>query len=112
MALASVAGSSTFRDCYIILIRTRSEYVLDKFLQKGTVVLVFMMWDSLKLFGTSSSLFIVTVLLCWAFQISEDPSAPIDREEFGEGVIAQPLPFKAIFEPRIHLLEQFLVSDT
>lgn len=50
-------------------------------------------------------------LLCWAFRISEDPSAPIDREGFTEGLVAHPVPFKVIFEPRVDDLEQLLVSD-
>ena len=48
-----------------------------------------------------SSLFINTALLLWAFNIREDPKAPLDSMNFTDTLNVRPLPFKMIFEPRM-----------
>ncbi|KAF8882020.1 cytochrome P450 [Infundibulicybe gibba] len=47
-----------------------------------------------------SSVFLNTALLFWAFEISADPSAPIDPLAFTESANTHPLPFKVNFVPR------------
>ncbi|KAH9474283.1 Cytochrome P450 monooxygenase 64 [Psilocybe cubensis] len=49
----------------------------------------------------TSSVFVNTALLQWAFKISPDPAAPIDKMAFTDGVTTHPLPFNVNFKPRI-----------
>lgn len=58
----------------------------------------------------SSSLFINTALLLWAFDIREDSAAPIDTMKFTDTANVRPLPFKAIFEPRVDSLQDMIES--
>ncbi|KAF9527922.1 cytochrome P450 [Crepidotus variabilis] len=48
----------------------------------------------------TSSVFIATALLLWAFDISSTRGAPIDVWGFTDGANAHPLPFSATFKPR------------
>ncbi|CAA7262152.1 unnamed protein product [Cyclocybe aegerita] len=48
----------------------------------------------------TTSVFLNTSLLFWAFNIRKDPSSPIDELAFTKSANAHPLPFKVIFEPR------------
>ena len=50
-------------------------------------------------------------MLLWAFNIYEDPKAPINTMNFTDAFNARPLPFKAIFEPRIENLRDILEAD-
>jgi len=54
------------------------------------------------------SLFINAALLLWAFNISEDPSEPIDTLAFTNTVNSHPLPFKAVFKPRFAGVENIV----
>jgi hypothetical protein len=45
--------------------------------------------------------FINTALHLWAFQISQEPSAPIDVLAFTDTMNTHPLPFRVRFEPRM-----------
>ncbi|KAJ3487188.1 hypothetical protein NLI96_g3713 [Meripilus lineatus] len=80
--------------------------------------------DDLKMFGfgfgrracpgqpvADRSVFINTALLLWSFNISEDPSAPIDTMNFKLGITVDIHPFKLIFNPRVEDLKQHLTSD-
>lgn len=57
-----------------------------------------------------SSLFINTALLLWAFNIREDPNAPINTMNFTDTANVRPLPFKALFEPRVDNLREIVDS--
>lgn len=50
-------------------------------------------------------------MLLWAFNISEDPQAPIDTMAFTDAVNSHPLPFSVIFKPRINRLKELLESS-
>ncbi|PAV20692.1 cytochrome P450 [Pyrrhoderma noxium] len=54
------------------------------------------------------SVFINTAYLLWAFNISEDPSSPIDSLAFTDTGNAHPLPFRVRFEPRIPNLQELV----
>lgn len=56
-------------------------------------------------FQTHRSVFLNTALILWSFKVKEDPKSPIDEWAFTESINTYPLPFKAIFEPRIDLRE-------
>ncbi|KAJ3489919.1 hypothetical protein NLI96_g1776 [Meripilus lineatus] len=58
------------------------------------------------------SVYINTALLLWAFQISEDPSDPIDPMAFDGGISVHIHPFKLRFQPRINNLEEALRHDS
>ncbi|KIP04789.1 hypothetical protein PHLGIDRAFT_31183 [Phlebiopsis gigantea 11061_1 CR5-6] len=58
----------------------------------------------------NSSLFINTALILWAFNISEDPSTPIDDMNFSDTANVRPGPFKAVFTPRIDGLRKLVES--
>ncbi|KAF7796940.1 hypothetical protein EIP86_008126 [Pleurotus ostreatoroseus] len=58
----------------------------------------------------NNSLFINTALILWAFNIRENPEAPIDTMNFTDTANVRPLPFKAIFEPRVDNLEEIIES--
>ncbi len=58
----------------------------------------------------SSSLYINTALLLWAFNIREDSAASIDTMNFTDNLSVRPLPFKAIFEPRVDNLQDLVES--
>lgn len=45
--------------------------------------------------------FINIALVLWAFNLSQDPKAPIDPLAFTESANAHPRPFSVIFEPRL-----------
>lgn len=47
------------------------------------------------------SFFIAAALVLWGFRISQDPAAPINSFAFSKGVLAHPVPYKAIFELRV-----------
>jgi len=46
------------------------------------------------------SIFLNIALLLWSFNITQDPSNPIDEYGFVDGVTAHPKPFAACFTPR------------
>ncbi|KAL5527311.1 hypothetical protein ACEPAG_6102 [Sanghuangporus baumii] len=54
------------------------------------------------------SVFINTASLLWAFNISQDPSSPIDSLAFTDTANSHPLPFRAKFEPRISNLRELV----
>ncbi|KAJ3550664.1 hypothetical protein NM688_g5022 [Phlebia brevispora] len=56
----------------------------------------------------NNSLYINTALLLWAFNITENPKAPIDTMNFTDTANVRPLPFKAIFEPRMDNLQDII----
>ncbi|KAG7439125.1 cytochrome P450, partial [Guyanagaster necrorhizus] len=59
------------------------------------------------------SLFITTALLLWAFRISENDNAPIDRRGFvGEGISITPDAFEVCFERRVEKIEELLGDAT
>ncbi|KAI0792853.1 cytochrome P450 [Abortiporus biennis] len=57
------------------------------------------------------SLFINTAMLLWAFDIAEDPSAPINTMNFTDTANVQVSPFKVKLDPRIEDLERIVDSD-
>ena len=54
---------------------------------------------------------VTTAQLFWAFNVSEDPSQPIDTLGMTDATITRPLPFKAIFTPRIKDVQRIIESD-
>lgn len=58
----------------------------------------------------SSSLFLVSALLLWAFNISQDPLHPIDTMGFSDGQSIRPSPFMVNFEPRMANVEELVIS--
>lgn len=54
------------------------------------------------------SVFINTAFLLWAFNISQDPSSPIDSLAFTDTANTHPLPFRVKFEPRIPNLREIV----
>lgn len=54
------------------------------------------------------SLFINTAMILWAFNISQDPSVPIDTLAFTDTANTHPLPFKVKFEPRVQGLRDLI----
>jgi len=59
----------------------------------------------------NNSLFINTALLLWAFDIREDPAAPIDTMSFTDSGTVRVLPFYAKFLPRIEHLEDMVEAS-
>ncbi|THH11537.1 hypothetical protein EW145_g596 [Phellinidium pouzarii] len=55
------------------------------------------------------SVYISSACLLWAFNISQDPSSPIDPLAFTDTANAHPLPFRAKFEPRLQNLKEFML---
>ena len=53
----------------------------------------------------NSSLHLATALILWAFNISQDPSCPIDTMNFSDGQSIRPNPFVVNFEPRVGNME-------
>ncbi len=47
-------------------------------------------------------------MILWAFNISQDPSAPIDTLAFTDTANTHPLPFKVKFEPRVQGLRDLI----
>lgn len=56
-------------------------------------------------------MFINTALLLWAFDIRQDVAAPIDTMEFTDSGTVRPLPFKAVFTPRIDRLRELFETN-
>ncbi len=56
------------------------------------------------------SVFINTALTLWAFDISEDPSHPIDTMAIKDGALAHPYPFVVRFKPRIANLREKILA--
>ncbi|KAI0647953.1 cytochrome P450 [Trametes meyenii] len=56
------------------------------------------------------SVFINTALTLWAFEISEDPTRPIDTMAIRDGTLAHPLPFVVRFKPRIANLRERILA--
>ncbi|KAH9921236.1 cytochrome P450 [Epithele typhae] len=54
------------------------------------------------------SVFINLALALWAFEISEDPTRPIDSLAVADAALSHPLPFAAQFKPRVASLTQKL----
>jgi len=52
-----------------------------------------------------------TALIQWAFEVTEDPSSPIDTMAWTPSSIARPLPFSVHFRPRIEGLKEMLEGD-
>lgn len=50
--------------------------------------------------------------MCWAFDIREDPTAPIDTMAFTDGSVVHPHPFRVRIEPRIRNLSEILDAET
>ncbi|KZT68699.1 cytochrome P450 [Daedalea quercina L-15889] len=59
-----------------------------------------------------NSLFINTALTLWAFNITEDPSHPIDPDAFTDEALIFPQPFSVHFVPRIDGLVELLKEGT
>ncbi|EKM49780.1 uncharacterized protein PHACADRAFT_265459 [Phanerochaete carnosa HHB-10118-sp] len=59
----------------------------------------------------SNSVFINTALLLWAFDIREDPAAPIDTMGFTDSGTVRVLPFRVKFSPRIEHLEDIIEAS-
>ncbi|KAK7689094.1 hypothetical protein QCA50_007785 [Cerrena zonata] len=57
------------------------------------------------------SLFINTALMFWAFNIREDPAAPIDTMSFTDGSVVHPQPFRVSIEARNPNLREILEAD-
>ncbi|KAH9832506.1 cytochrome P450 [Rhodofomes roseus] len=55
-----------------------------------------------------NSLFINTALTLWAFNVSQNPSAPIDPDAFTDEALIFPQPFSVSFTPRIDGLLEVL----
>lgn len=49
--------------------------------------------------------------MCWAFDVREDPTAPINTMGFTDGSVVHPEPFRVRIEPRIHNLREILDAD-
>jgi len=58
----------------------------------------------------NNSLFINTALILWAFNVSKDPTKPIDTMDFTDTANARVQPFKAVFTPRIPSLREVVES--
>ncbi|PPQ96503.1 hypothetical protein CVT26_010438 [Gymnopilus dilepis] len=49
----------------------------------------------------TSSVFLNTALIQWAFKVKSDSTSPIDQWAFTESANTHPKPFKVVFEPRV-----------
>ena len=58
-----------------------------------------------------SSLFINTALILWAFNITQDPSAPLEPDSFTDEALIYPKPYTVKFTPRIDDLIEMLKED-
>ncbi|EMD34413.1 hypothetical protein CERSUDRAFT_86534 [Gelatoporia subvermispora B] len=58
------------------------------------------------------SVFINTALVLWAFELSQDPTKPIDTYAFRDRPIAHPEPFHVTYTPRIEKLQLKKILDS